>query len=296
LAAMRLGAQRSMISLLDGQSQYILAEATPSTSLRRNSRQEKNLDILLGNVRIPRNWGLCELVLDPVALAEGDEGIVIIKDLSTSCCHMDRSYVKDGPQFRFYAGTPIRSPNGTIVGSMCIFDGPERTGMSADDIAYLQDLAATVMEYLVTYTLKDQHRRGAESLQGLLTFVSSDEAPSIQKAIPRRSQLQPTPQSSPERAATNEVRSEKQDSSYDTKNQSDNIPANPIPPHGNTNRLQNSVGDLQDSILPSTTRDVFAKAADIMLSCCDMDGILFIDASVAATTYNGGRTTPTRTR
>lgn len=102
LAAMRLQAQRSMISLLDGQYQYILAEATPKTSLRFDSPLNKSLDLLLGNVRIPRNWGLCERVLDASALAEGDPGIIIIKDLSQSRLHENRSYVKEGPKFRWY--------------------------------------------------------------------------------------------------------------------------------------------------------------------------------------------------
>jgi hypothetical protein len=46
--------------------------------------------------------------------------------------------------------------------------------MSSDEILYLQDLASTVMNYLDTYTLRDQHHRGAERLEGLITFAQGD--------------------------------------------------------------------------------------------------------------------------
>ena len=295
LAAMRLQAQRSMISLLDSQYQYILAEATPKTSLRFDSPLHKNLDILLGNVRIPRNWGLCERVLDPLALAEGDPGIIIIKDLSQSRLHANRSYVREGPKFRFYAGVPIRSPNGTIVGSMCIFDGPERTGMSPDDIQYLQDLAATVMEYLVTYTLRDQQRRGAEGLHGLLSFAEGDSKLGSFKEHyhPPAPSLAVGPRSTDNGSDTT-FEERKEDPSVQAS--IDQPRTGFVPSKGRRPERRSSVGDLQDKILPNTTKELFARAADIMRKSRDMDGVLFLDASVAATGYHGRGKTPTRAR
>ncbi|KAF1841778.1 uncharacterized protein K460DRAFT_173295 [Cucurbitaria berberidis CBS 394.84] len=294
LAAMRLQAQRSMISLLDGQYQYILAEATPKTSLRFDSPLNKNLDILLGNVRIPRNWGLCERVLDPFALAEGDPGIIIIKDLSQSRLHENRSYVKEGPKFRFYAGVPITSLNGTIVGSMCIFDGPERSGMLPDDIAYLKDLAATVMEYLVTYTLKDQHRRGAEGLHGLLSFAEGDSkiGPFIERRYPPEPSLKTDSKTKITGGTpTNEERKQ----NPPVEDGVDQPRTASLPPKRGRSERRSSVGDLQDKIVPNTIRELFARASDIMRRSNDMDGVMFLDASVAATGYHGGGKTPTRT-
>jgi hypothetical protein len=56
LAAMRLNAARSLISLIDGEYQYILAEATPKTSLRVGSSLNKRNDLGFGNVRLPRRY------------------------------------------------------------------------------------------------------------------------------------------------------------------------------------------------------------------------------------------------
>jgi hypothetical protein len=56
LAAMRLNSARSLISLIDDEYQYILAEATPKTSLRAGSSLNKAQDLGFGNVRLPRRY------------------------------------------------------------------------------------------------------------------------------------------------------------------------------------------------------------------------------------------------
>lgn len=290
LAAIRLGAQRSMISLIDAKYQYILAEATPKTPLRSNSSPGKDIDILLGNVKIPRNWGLCEQVLNPAVLADGDPGIIIVKDLAQSRQHENRSYVKGEPHFRFYAGVPITSPNGTVVGSMCIFDGPERSGMRQEDILYLQDLAATVMEYLVTYTLKDQHRRGAEGLHGLLTFAEADIKP---KSI-HEHYHSALPSSKVQRSMRDSGYSDRADETISTQQKS-YIENGTTQSNGSRER-QPSVGDLQGSVIPNAMRELFARASHIMRKSNDMDGVMFLDASIAATSVNGGDQSPSRSR
>ncbi|KAF2856788.1 hypothetical protein T440DRAFT_512793 [Plenodomus tracheiphilus IPT5] len=301
LAAIRLCAQRSMISLIDGQYQYILAEATPRTPLRANSSPHKDADILLGNVKIPRNWGLCELVLDPAALEDGDPGIIIVKDLSQSQQHSNRSYVVGEPHFKFYAGVPIRSPNGTVVGSMCIFDGPERSGMDQEDISYLQDLAATVMEYLFTYTLKDQHRRAAEGLHGLLTFAEADTK--LKSTHEHYYTAQPSPEvlrsmrdSGYSEPAEESILVEQKDSVHNgapQSNMTDSTTTEGVPERRKAERRP-SVGDLQGTIVPNTMRELFARAADIMRKSNDMDGVVFLDTSIAARSVNGGDRPPSR--
>jgi hypothetical protein len=56
LAAMRLNAARSLISLIDDKFQYILAEATPNTSLRPDSPLNKANDLGFGNICLPRRY------------------------------------------------------------------------------------------------------------------------------------------------------------------------------------------------------------------------------------------------
>jgi hypothetical protein len=289
LAAFRLRAQRSVISLLDSQYQYILAEATTKTSLRADSPLNNSSDLFLGNAWIFRSWGLCDKVLDPVALDEGDPGIVIIKDLSQSEQYAGRNYVKDGPKFRFYAGVPLRSLNHTIVGSLCILDGPEgpgRTSISSDEILYLQDLASTIMEYLNTYTLKDQHRRQAEGLSGLISFAEGEMSTQPFDEEFHSTQL-------PSRTGHESFQEPEQNESIQSGVAQPQTP----PSRRASPQRSDSVSDLQDMVLPNTTKKLFARAADIMRKSRDMDGVFFLDAAVvAAGTTGEDGSLPPRTR
>jgi signal transduction histidine kinase len=54
------------------------------------------------------------------------------------------------------------------------------------------------------------------------------------------------------------------------------------PSHESSNRRQ-SVSELQESLLSGTTKELFARAAEIMRRSNDMSGVMFMDASYAAT-------------
>jgi hypothetical protein len=56
LAALRLNAARTLISLIDDEYQYILAEATPKTSLKTDSPLNEGNHLVFGNVRLPRRY------------------------------------------------------------------------------------------------------------------------------------------------------------------------------------------------------------------------------------------------
>ncbi|KAF1913696.1 hypothetical protein BDU57DRAFT_520662 [Ampelomyces quisqualis] len=283
LAAMRLNAARSLISLIDDKYQYILAEATPNTSLKADSPLNKTNDLGFGSVRLPRCWGVCERVLDPAALADGDGGIVIINDLTKSEQHSKRSYVKDGP-LRFYAGVPLVTKSGNVVGAICILDNVVRDGLSHDGILYLRDLAGVIMKYLDTYVVKDRYRRAAEGLHGLMSFAeggsssrtSSEQIHSLNvltnvSSATVRSHQDHSPEIECGRQrATSEFDSFAHQSRKRPKSACRDSPA------------ILSADELQKDLLPATTKLLFARAADIMRSSNDMDGVMFMDASFAS--------------
>ncbi|MES9993307.1 MAG: sensor domain-containing diguanylate cyclase [Candidatus Thiodiazotropha sp.] len=55
----------------------------------------------------------------------------------------DNPLVVDNPKIRFYAGCPLRSPDGHKLGTLCIIDREPRD-FSSDDLEVLVDLAAMV--------------------------------------------------------------------------------------------------------------------------------------------------------
>ncbi|ORY16126.1 hypothetical protein BCR34DRAFT_597924 [Clohesyomyces aquaticus] len=311
LASIRLGAQRAMVSLVDGERQHILAEGTPHMSLRSNVQLQTSGNLWLGNVSIPRTWGVCETVLgiDPTTITASEDAAVVINDLSESEVYAMRTYVRDGPRVRFYAGVALTSPAGAIVGAVCVFDDKPRVGLSRPDLIYLTDLATTIMEYLDTYTLRDQYRRGEQMTRGLISFT--DGATTLQ---PFESDLEPHP-AGPARTTTSNLhlRSEPQaapefapDSHRDAEPLGGNIQkiqGTPNPPGDSASDQQDSqklkmaiptqykaVKALQESILPANSKQMFARAANIMRASSDLDGVLILDASVAANgqTHQGG--------
>jgi hypothetical protein len=56
LVALRLGAKRAMISLVDDSKQYILAEATQDMSIFPGSSDDHMDKLWLGSVSTPRTW------------------------------------------------------------------------------------------------------------------------------------------------------------------------------------------------------------------------------------------------
>jgi signal transduction histidine kinase len=63
--------------------------------------------------------------------------------------------------------------------------------------------------------------------------------------------------------------------------------ANSASPSTKRTERRHSLSDLQDSLLPATTKDLFARAADIMRRSNDMSGVMFMDASYAGTGIHG---------
>jgi hypothetical protein len=167
-----------LISLIDGHNQYILAEATSSLPLRSGRRHDAGHELWLGNVRIPRSSGVCERVLGLNTLDAGKAVAVVIDDMAENEQLCTRSYVKEGPKWRFYAGVPMRSPDGAVIGAVCIFDDKLRDGLSEADLEILHDLADTVVEHLATYILREDNRRGERMVRGLTSFL--DGASSLQ--------------------------------------------------------------------------------------------------------------------
>jgi hypothetical protein len=178
LATLRLGVGRAMISLVDDQRQYILAEATPNLSLRPEAPEDASSKLWLGSVSIPRNCGMCEKVLniDIQDFTLNHYPSLIIKDIKENVEQIGRAYIKL-TSVRFYAGVPLLSPSGAIVGSLCIMDDmPRPDGLSKEHQNILRELAESAVDYLHNYTIKDQYRRGEQFTRGLISFSEGASA------------------------------------------------------------------------------------------------------------------------
>ncbi len=81
-----------------------------------------------------------------------DEGPLVVSDATRDDRFHDNPLVQDDPAIRFYAGHPLRTPDGSKIGTLCVIDREPRT-LDADDQALLGDLAEMVQAEFATIAL-----------------------------------------------------------------------------------------------------------------------------------------------
>jgi hypothetical protein len=120
LGAFKLGTERSYISLMDTENQYIIAEATRSTSLYDRDKCDEGDEISLGARILDVHWGICPNTIRIFTAEDGSKNIstplvtanqecYVMNDLSAMEEFKDKSYIVGWPYMRFYAEVPIHS-------------------------------------------------------------------------------------------------------------------------------------------------------------------------------------------
>ncbi|RDW82703.1 hypothetical protein BP6252_03815 [Coleophoma cylindrospora] len=178
LAALRLRTRRAMISLIDRNSQFVLAEATQTLSSQSDDVHDEGDSLWMGVRTIPREDSLCsEIIGRPRSRDErtSQEGLTIvpriIHDLEQDETTKDKSYVQAGPKIRFYAGVPIVTRQGHFIGSYCVLDDRPRLDISKEELTFLKDMSETIMEHLENIAVRGDHQRGEKMVKGLGLFV-----------------------------------------------------------------------------------------------------------------------------
>src|SRR5207244_1810681 len=142
---------------------------------------EQDDQLWFGLRSIPRSVGICARALGQFTELESHDGTIsdtlfeplqfIIPDLSKDLRFESQPFVCGAPHLRFYAGVPIRSPAGHIIGIYSIVDDKPRHDFRERDLDILKDLAATVMDHLVLGTVRGRHHRADRMVKGLGLFV-----------------------------------------------------------------------------------------------------------------------------
>ncbi|RYZ85424.1 MAG: diguanylate cyclase, partial [Proteobacteria bacterium] len=104
--------------------------------------------------KTPRNISFCSH-----ALLSDD--ILIIPDAQQDPRFHANPLVTGPPFIRFYAGCPLRSPTGYILGTLCVIDTQPRLELSESEQTNLRDLCALVLDKLEMRRL-DRARKGSQ--------------------------------------------------------------------------------------------------------------------------------------
>jgi diguanylate cyclase (GGDEF)-like protein/PAS domain S-box-containing protein len=89
----------------------------------------------------PRDISFCSHALD-------SDDLLVVPDARLDPRFSGNPLVVGPPHVRFYAGVPLRSPEGYVVGTLCVIDHRPRNGMSARDRQALRALGAQAAQRL----------------------------------------------------------------------------------------------------------------------------------------------------
>ncbi len=93
----------------------------------------------------------CETDLDSSVCAHalGEPDLLVIPDLTKDERTRSNPLVTGEPHIRFYAGAPLRTPDGQVIGSLCVIDGvPRPDGLTEVQASGLRNLSRQVMSQL----------------------------------------------------------------------------------------------------------------------------------------------------
>ncbi|KNG83844.1 sensor histidine kinase/response regulator [Aspergillus nomiae NRRL 13137] len=329
LAALRMGAQRALISLFDKSMQHVVAEATPGLSLRGTETCERTEALWLGVCRLPRQKiAMCYHAVR--SFVEDGEDIFVATDLAEDERFKHHPSVTAYPHNRFYVSVPIQSPDAYVIGSVAVLDDRPRDGVRDEQVRFLKELSATVMDHLLSQRAMREEYREEKMVRALGLFVrgksdlnewfysrnSPDKKYGSKMAhINRRLEQLQVSVSSPDEdeeqqewmdkdgeATTGKAKENKkykyrspvrkfgnqQDSKKEDEDEVDNKKSKRQRP-----RLSPTTSQLQETLAPSNVRSVVNRAASLIYQALDVEGAMFIDASVYARRQTMGSTETT---
>ncbi|OCL05287.1 hypothetical protein AOQ84DRAFT_323190 [Glonium stellatum] len=307
-----------MISFFDRKNIYLLAEATRTLSLQTSTGIDPEDNLWWGTSILPKDNAICDYTVRLPVEYEKQQGgnsnditALVINDLSLDERFKDKPYVTGKPYLRFYAGVPIRSPNGHNIGSYCVVDDKPREGISTVERAFMKDMAITVMRHLEMTKIKEDHRRGGIMVRGLGSFVKGksslkdlwpDPWDYTETILPTTPLVQSTLHTSP--MATR--RSTSSDDFIEIHRQSTSSPTHPpadsalgsdvlMPElerykfvqvtHSVSQEDFSAENHLREESLTPDVKSTFKRASKIILEATEVDGAIFFDASIG--TFGG---------
>ncbi|CZR45701.1 uncharacterized protein FPRO_15123 [Fusarium proliferatum ET1] len=188
LATCQTNTERSFVSLFDEISQYIVAEATPSTSLLNSSSlRNSDEDLLLCGTYIPRADGACHYALRAMeetvdASSSQELPVIVVQDLATDPRFASSPNCRPGSFARFYAAVPIRSPRGINIGVLCVMNPTPGGNWTDKHSNVMRGLSQTIMDHLEGNRIKHSLKRSTAMSLGLQRFTERGLHSPVQKS------------------------------------------------------------------------------------------------------------------
>ncbi|OQD87849.1 hypothetical protein PENANT_c005G02209 [Penicillium antarcticum] len=177
LAAIKLGAQRAIISLIDRETLYVAAEASQSLNLGRTDVYGDDGDGLwMGCGHGPVAGTLCEKTITLKSTSKEKYPFFVVNDLKNHPTFCDIPCVAGPPHFRYYAGTPLMTRNGINIGSLYVIDPRPDLSLTDSHKETLGTIADAVIDYMEASRHSLEAKRFSKLLSGLNSFVQGESS------------------------------------------------------------------------------------------------------------------------
>ncbi|KAH8648655.1 hypothetical protein BX600DRAFT_518021 [Xylariales sp. PMI_506] len=181
LGPLRLDCDRSFLSLIDKEHQFIVAEMTRTHSLTQ-PKSSPNDAVYLGVCKLDICWGVCPTTMKAFMDETGEwirtgPSVIanrtryIINDFRTDPLFMDRPFTTGFPHMVSYLEVPLISPLGYVLGSYCVVDNRLREFNDNDTVGIMADIASAIMDHLELVKEKQNRHRAATLIDGLDKFI-----------------------------------------------------------------------------------------------------------------------------
>ncbi|KAJ5381738.1 uncharacterized protein N7496_004166, partial [Penicillium cataractarum] len=314
LSSLRLDASRAIISLFDRTTQHVVAEATPHLGLRSPKSGQRSESLWRGVQRLPREHiPMCDKAMKMFTREKAD--MFLVPDLTADPRYKSHESVVGPPYHRFYVSVPLESPDSYVIGSVAVLDDKPRECLTDEQRHFLKELSLTVMDHLLSQRAMREEYREEKMVRALGLFVQgkSDLSEGIDSRRGAENKMDQVNQNleqlklssgrgsqetgngrgrsseiSEDVPVDNEVENAEQtrsrspvhkfkrdesvpDQPQDAKNENDLRPS-----------LSPTTSHLQKSLAPSNVQSVLNRASCLMDQALDVEGAMFIDATVYA--------------
>lgn len=312
LAALKLDVDRALVSIFDSKRQHVITEVSKSTAIDLAPDDARVVSspgeaLYLSGTAIPRSYGACEHVLDlPAVQFSGGSllPISVVPDLTRDERFCSKPYFGPDSPLRFYAGVPLRSPQGIDFGVCCVFDSRPRDVFDLASQGVLRHMSRLVMSHLQSRVSAESYRRHERMVRGLGSMVEGSASMSKWRdaANPEsfadiegqegglnvqqqhiQNRVGGFPLEYPQRPPPIPLQSEEalQDGSEAVApaDSTDSLTSNLSKKSCSTFDVR---GNDEGAVL---TKLLFSRAANIIREAVEVEGVLFLDASVGS--YGG---------
>ncbi|KAI5204445.1 hypothetical protein E4T39_03638 [Aureobasidium subglaciale] len=175
LLCWRLGMRRALVSLIDRDTQYYVAESTRTMDLHDPyTFVDKDDAPLALNASHPKTGILCAETIQATVGSAQEPAYFEVCDLGADPRFSKLNIVEE-LKLAYYCGVPIRTSNKIVIGTVFILDDKVREPLSVEHVFFLTSMADNVMVHLENRKQQMDVIRIMKMNKSLASFMDSDQ-------------------------------------------------------------------------------------------------------------------------